>query len=385
MDRKILFVNSKYGFFGGVERYVYDTAGLLKRNGWKCYGVFEEATDNTEGFGEPFESVRVGDISAAALGEIKGHNVNVAFVHKVSDPALFEGLYKYFKVATFIHDHDYYCIRRHKYFPITRKNCPLPYNLLVCGACSGLIRREESSPIKVSPVKIRDYIKLLAAVKLSDMCFVMSEFMRHNLVMNGFDQLKTAKLYPVKYPVEQVTDVPQSNNLLYVGQIIRGKGVDLLLEAMTKVKSDCRLRIIGKGNDEGYVRSLISRYGLESRVEMLGWCGDVGRHYEQSNVVVVPSRWQEPFGMIGVEAYSYGRPVVGFDVGGISEWLKDIKTGFLVPPRDTDKMAQRIDAFLEDTRIQNEYGQNGYKMVKKYYGQEVFLEKFSSMIGKLDV
>ena len=385
MDRKILFVNSKYGFFGGVERYIYDTASLLKRGGWKCYGVFEGATDNTEGFGEPFESVSIGDTDAVKLGEIKGHNVNVAFVHKVSDPVLFEGLYKYFKVVTFIHDHDYYCIRRHKYFPVTRKNCSLAYNPIICGICSGLIRKDGNSPIKISPVHIKDYVKIFEMVKRSDMCFVMSEFMRQNLVMNGFNQINTAKLYPVKYPAAQIVEAPKSKNLLYVGQIIRGKGVDLLIDAMTKVKSDCRLRIIGKGNDDGYVRSLINRRGLAGRVEMVGWCGDVGRYYEQSNVVVVPSRWQEPFGMIGVEAFSYGRPVVGFNVGGIGEWLKDMNNGFLVPEKDTARMAERIDLLLEDTYIQREYGQNGYRMVKNRYNEEMFLEKFSSIIGRLDV
>lgn len=383
--RKLLFVNSKYGFYGGVERYIYDTAGVLKRRGWECRGVFEDATDKTEGFDAPFESVCVGDITADKLAEIRGHGVKIAFVHKLSSPKLFEMLSRYFRIVTFVHDHDYYCLRRHKYFPITRKNCSLAYNPIVCPLCSGLVRKDPSRRLKLSAVNIRDYAKLLNYVRQSDICIVMSEFIRRNLVANGFDQMKTAKLYPVKYPADEMADAPQGNNLLYVGQIIRGKGVDLLVEAAAMLKSDWRLKIIGKGNDEDYVRAVIKAKGLGGRIEMIGWCDDVGRHYRQSNIVVVPSRWQEPFGMIGVEAFSYGRPVVGFDVGGISEWLRDGVNGLLAPSRDTAMLAKKTDELLADRTAQRNMGLSGYKMVKSLYSEDVFIEKFSSILGRLNV
>lgn len=382
MNKKILFVNSKFGFFGGVERYIFDTATVLRANGWQCYGFFESRTDRIEGFDEPFESFDVGGDYDGYLETIKNSGVDVAFMHKISEPNLLKNLNERFKTVVFVHDHDYYCLRRHKYFPLSRKNCSFAYNPVLCGLCSGLIKKDNDSPIKVSSIDIGSYRNIFKELKKSDGYIVMSEFMKHNLVINGFEQSKISKLYPVKEP-HSIASSPDSEEILYIGQIIRGKGVDLLVEAMRKVKSSCRLRIVGTGNDVGYIKSLIDSYGLGGRVKMLGWCGDVESCYRDSDIVVVPSRWQEPFGMIGVEAFSYGRPVVGFDVGGIGEWLKDEDNGFLVKSGDVNSLAQKIEQLLDDSKLRQRMGRNGYDMVKKEYGKDMFMDRFNSIMSAL--
>lgn len=383
MNKKILFINSKFVFFGGVERYVFDIAGLLNRYGWDCFGFFEQSSDQKDGFGEPFKDVRFGFDGYGYLDELAKSGVKIAFVHKISSPELFRELKKRFKVITFIHDHDYYCIRRHKYFPITRKNCSLPYNLVWCSACSALVKREPSSPFKIKFVNIKQFASLLNCVKQSDICLVMSDFMRDNLVKNGFSSEKIQKIYSVIKPAASSWN--SGNGLLYVGQLIRGKGVDLLIDAFCRLKSDVSLKIIGKGNDEGYIRSLIQSRGLEQKVQMVGWCSEPAQHYQESSIVVVPSRWQEPFGLIGVEAFAHCKPVVGFDVGGIGEWLKDGENGFLLPQRDTQAMAGRIDELLADEGKMRLFGENGLQMVQNLYTETKFIEKFTAITERLDV
>ena len=175
-ENKILFVNSLFGFFGGVERYIFNVARLLNENGWDCFGFFEGSSDKSQGFEEPFKTMSIR--SSAQNGET-GKNaasdyeyldrcaqlgVKVAFVHKIGSAALFEELQKRFKVITFIHDHDYYCIRRHKYFPITRKNCSLCYNLIRCGLCSGLVRKDANSPLKLKFIELNKFLRLFNAL-----------------------------------------------------------------------------------------------------------------------------------------------------------------------------------------------------------------------------
>ncbi|MBN2830473.1 MAG: hypothetical protein JXR56_09160, partial [Candidatus Cloacimonetes bacterium] len=129
-DKKILFVNTNCGFVGGVERYLFIVADLLKRDGWKVYGFFEKKSGNQEGFEKPFEKVYLNEKRKRndILTILRDTGCKLAFIHKVTDSDLLQILRKNFKTISFIHDHDYYCLRKHKYFIYKRKNCRLPFN-----------------------------------------------------------------------------------------------------------------------------------------------------------------------------------------------------------------------------------------------------------------
>jgi glycosyltransferase involved in cell wall biosynthesis len=82
-------------------------------------------------------------------------------------------------------------------------------------------------------------------------------------------------------------------------------------------------------------------------VTMLGQLNsrEVNAAIDASSLVAVPSLWPEPFGLMGIEAQARGRPVVAYDVGGISEWMGD--AGILVPRGDTGALARSISTVLE--------------------------------------
>ena len=76
-------------------------------------------------------------------------------------------------------------------------------------------------------------------------------------------------------------------------------------------------------------------------IEILGWIGREGMSavYRRARVLVLPSRWQEPFGITGIEAFSFGVPVAAWESGGVSEWHPGIG---LVPWGDVDALARAI-------------------------------------------
>ena len=116
--------------------------------------------------------------------------------------------------------------------------------------------------------------KLLNVSRRCDRFVVLSEHMKNNLVLNKYPLDKIIKVYPViKLKSDDVPRKDSSSEILFIGQIIRGKGVDLLLKALTYLKSDFKLNIVGKGNDEGFINSLISEYNLQDKVNM-GWFYD---------------------------------------------------------------------------------------------------------------
>lgn len=379
---KILFVNTKRGFFGGVERYVHDTALMLREAGHTTLGLFESSPGQIGSFNQAFnESLVLDEGNEVEICEqLKSEGVKLAWIHKITNQSLLKSLLSNFQTMCTVHDHDYYCIRKHKYFPVVRSNCHLALSSVYCPICSGLVEKHSDGRLGYWPIDADRRIATLDLVKQCDKLLVMSEFMRGNLILNKFDESKIFKVYPV---MPEVDAGPSPQNevpaVLYVGQVIRGKGVDLLIKSMSRIRIDFRLKIVGKGNDEGYVRKLIKRHRLGDKIEIVGWSDDVGRYYRQCDVVVVPSRWQEPFGLVGVEAMAHGKPVVGFNVGGIGEWLEDGVNGYLVPARDTKLFGARVAQLLENRRVCAELGANGADIVKEKFGKDAFWTQLNEL------
>lgn len=383
---RILFVNTNHGFVGGVERYLHRTAQLLVAMGWTVYGLFEKDAGYSEEFDQPFHSIYY-DTPARRreiLSLLRDVGVEVVFVHKIEDPDLMQQLNRGFKTISMVHDHDYYCLRKHKYFPYKRKNCYLPFNPVYCSICCGLVVRNRGAKVPFSFVPLSKKRALLEQMKKVKLSLVLSEYMRDNLLLNGWEETKIEKLYPIqvaKIPPERVSHYPA--HLLYVGQLIRGKGVDLLLRAVKWVKEPFILQIVGTGNDEEFLQKLSKRYKLQDKVEFIGWTSNVEQYYKEADILIVPSRWQEPFGLIGLEAFAYRVPAIGFDIGGISEWLQDGVNGYLVPPEDIKMMAEKIDYLIQHKELRESMGQNGYEYVKKNFTEVRYWTSFRTYIAQL--
>jgi len=123
--------------------------------------------------------------------------------------------------------------------------------------------------------------------------------------------------------------------ILYVGRIDDPrKNLSLLLRAVERVinhyKIEADLLLVGKG-DPTLVLRLVKRLGIEGKLHLTGYVSDACliAFYSLCDVFVLPSL-QEGFGLTLLEAMSYGRPVIATRVGGIVEFLKQGKTGYLV-------------------------------------------------------
>ncbi|MGH7968376.1 MAG: glycosyltransferase, partial [Limisphaerales bacterium] len=90
------------------------------------------------------------------------------------------------------------------------------------------------------------------------------------------------------------------------------------------------------------------------------------RFYLEASVFVMSSLWPEPFGMAGPEAMHYGLPVVAFDAGGISEWLKDGENGFLVPWNNLGQFARRLELLLENKELARRLGKEARLSVQRF-------------------
>jgi glycosyltransferase involved in cell wall biosynthesis len=380
---KILMINTFCGFKGGIEKYVYDVSKLLKNSGYNVYGLFESFLPGANEYCSMFKEVFLYDNNNIdrIINVIRKAGIRIVFIHKTTDIYLINKLNENFRTISIIHDHDYYCIRKHKYFPFSRKNCYQNFQPFRCSFCSGLIEKSPKSVLGLKAVNPLQQRNLLCQIKNCDRFIVLSDYMKENLIINGFDDRRIIKLYPL---VEPQGSPPYRKNtgtvrLLFSGQIIRGKGLDLMIKALQLVKNNFYLDIAGRGNDEKHIRKLILEAGLVTKIKMHGFCIDMGRFYSQADIILTSSRWQEPFGLVGVEAFSYAKPVIAFDVGGISEWLKDDFNGFLIKQHDVKSFAAKIDLLINDREKARSFGNNGFNLICRQYSKQHFLERFSKL------
>jgi glycosyltransferase involved in cell wall biosynthesis len=102
-------------------------------------------------------------------------------------------------------------------------------------------------------------------------------------------------------------------------------------------------------------------------------------YYEKCLLAVVPSVWDEPFGIVGLEAMYCQKPVIAFKVGGIPDWLKDEINGFLVNRKDVRALADKISYLFHHREITRQMGKAGRKIYQDQF------EKVNHLSHLLDV
>lgn len=145
--------------------------------------------------------------------------------------------------------------------------------------------------------------------------------------------------------------------ILFVGHLIRSKGLDVLLRAFRHVQQPfptARLLLVGRGDEEGTLRSLSRRLGVSSRVT---WAGAVPHeelpaYFALAETFVLPS-WSEGFSHVLMEAAACGVPAVASDIPGNRDLVVDGKTGFLFPPGHASALADRVTRLLRDATLRD--------------------------------
>lgn len=366
---RILFVNQHGGYFGGVEQHIAHIAPALTRRGHTCdlaCGPSAGATAEAE-FQSLFSQViERPELAASAERHTdwlttlcRTRTYDAVYMHKL--PWLPEHPGGRTRMVRMVHDHDLTCPRRHKYFAHNGQICEHAAGWR-CYLDGAFLARDRDAQLGVRFAPIAPKLEELARHRDLDALLVGSRWMAEQLSVNGVPAARVEIVPPaVPEPHDVAMMVPLAPTLLYAGQLVRGKGVDLLLAALAQVRGPWLLQVVGTGAQEAELRALTATMGLTDRVTFAGWRSpdEIVRAYRQARLVVVPSRWPEPFGMVGLEAMHHGRGVVAFATGGIPDWLDHGHTGLLVAPQDIRGLATAIERGLYERGLAEQFGRAG--------------------------
>jgi len=166
-----------------------------------------------------------------------------------------------------------------------------------------------------------------------------------------------------------------SDIILYVGRIAKGKGVDKLIKILNlAIKKNKNIKLVIIGGDAGYlpiVKNLIQQYNLSKYVTIVGYISkqNLSEYYSMADLIVYPSR-QEIFGLVLCEAMACGKAVIGSDIMGPSEIILNGKTGYTSNFKNLNKVSEMIVDLFDNRKLLTQMGKNGPERVKESYTWE---------------
>lgn len=166
----------------------------------------------------------------------------------------------------------------------------------------------------------------------------------------------------------------------FVGRLFDDhKRVSDLIQAVNLLKShEFRLLIVGDGPDMANLTQLTKDLDLESQVVFMGYESDPIQFYPMMDLLVIPSA-REGFGLVAVEAMLFGLPVIASEVGGLKDVVVDGETGFLVPPRSPESIAEKIQILIDQSELRKQMGEKGRQRALQHFTAERYCRDIENL------
>ncbi len=254
---------------------------------------------------------------------------------------------------------------------------PLRWRL---GAPFGNFITRHSDAIVVPGTKQKEYYPSLIP---PERIFIMPY--ARSLTLNEEDYERKEKLH-------QQLDIGNKKVVLYVGRLVKQKGVEFLIKAFQKLakeRNDVILIIIGEGEQRVELEQLSKNLGIESSVYFAGFVENVNLppYYLLCDVCVVPSTTYgqaDVWASIVNEAMSAGKPVIATDaVGAAFDMVKDGINGFMVPERDSDALYSAMKKVLSNPELARKMGEESKRIVEEGFKNEHMVEGFMKAVESI--
>lgn len=198
-----------------------------------------------------------------------------------------------------------------------------------------------------------------------------------HLLMGGAD--------PTSY-TEQICNDSGGKTILYVGRLVKSKGVYDLLDAFSIVSQsipEAKLIFVGDGPEKANLRKRAEELAISQSVELTGrlYGGELNAEYEKCNVFVLPSKYVkedpavEGLGLVLIEASMHGKPLIGSRIGGIPEIIRDGENGILVQESNPKELSKAIATLLSDRDLNTKMGRNSIEIAKREFTWDAATEK----------
>ncbi len=388
---KIIIVDSLFTSFGGGQKIAYATYRILRENGhevfyWAMikepyfisgYECSKYFTPYYSGIKDYLKNPIKYYINYRAVNDLQKF-VNIIkpdVIHFHSfwglSSAIFNVKTNAYKILTM---HDARCCPATTFMYKNSCFCKKQYckngNFLPCiinkcveNSLEASIRRAVVASIDVKNFKNVDYF-ITPSNALKD--YVI----KSNVGINS----SNVTTIPNFLPDNTFNTIPNYRNrgyFLYLGRLSPEKGVQYLLEALKDLPKDIKLHIVGTGSEEESLKNYANEHNLDN-VEFLGFKTgeELKEEYQRCIAVIVPSNWFEIFGLVNIEAFINGKPVIASNIGGIPEIVEHNVSGLLFEPGNVEQLKECILKYRNNPQLVVEHGKNGYQKAITQYTED---------------
>ncbi|HYF20670.1 MAG TPA: glycosyltransferase family 4 protein [Ramlibacter sp.] len=336
--------------------------------------------------------------AVAAAHCLRQWHPDVVHVHLCSDPILLEALRLLKRpLLRSFHDYTSLCMRRgRRRWPGDRCQRALGLGCVLQGCVLGPPQAGSAWPSWQSlPAKMAER----QGYQSYDCSVVGSHYMRKALLTNGFapDRVHLVPYFSRFGAPEHghaqlapkpggVPGIERPMQFLFAGQAVAGKGLRVLVRALAALPQDrnWQLTVVSDGPELAPAKALAQRLGIDGRILFAGWLpqSELDGVYRQADLLVLPSVWDDPGPLVGIEALSVGTPVLGFPVGGIPDYTVDGHTGLLVPEVSVKALTATLLVALEKGELLAGMGEAGRAWVGARHGRAQHIELLRRLYGQ---
>lgn len=407
---KILLINKYHYIKGGSETYYFGLKKMLEDNG---HSVVVFSMKDEKNYPSEFEEYFVDNIDyedtrwkrkisnamkliysnqayqrlCRLIDQTKPDIAHVNLIYHQISPSIFHALKKNnIPIVYTAHDYKIIC-PNYKCFNV-KGLCTRCYD----GKFHNCLRYKchKDSFSKSLLVTVEAYVhKILKSYNLAEKIICPSRFMYDQLIRGGVKKDKlvvlpnfiTEELY-LQTPGKMKID--QDISILFYGRLSKEKGIELLIEAKKQLSAEVRLKIIGTGPEEERLKQKVKDESI-ANIEFLGFMQgeDLYREIRSSICTVIPSIWNEVFGLTIVESYCFGVPVIGSSIGGIKEIIKDDVTGNLFKCGNINDLAKKINGLLNKNSKEYQLMSDNCLAEKNNYDPKLYYQGIIEIYGQL--
>jgi glycogen(starch) synthase len=176
--------------------------------------------------------------------------------------------------------------------------------------------------------------------------------------------------------------------ILCLGRLVREKGFDIALAAFARIRGrfpELRLIVAGDGPEKARLEQQAAELSIADVVRFTGWIAPeaVADLMNSSAMLVVPSRWQEPFGLIAIEAAFLAKPIVAARVGGLPEIIEHEQSGLLIDPENSSALADAIVYLVTHPDAARRLGEAARSRAQRLFAWERYVDAHDALYRKL--
>jgi len=199
------------------------------------------------------------------------------------------------------------------------------------------------------------------------------------VIHNGVDQSLFKDL-------NENNSVSEKIRIIYIGRVIRSKGLFILLDALERLSNkNWEFNIVGSGDALDLLKDKVLKKKMGESIKFIGQLDhkDVLKELKKSDIFVLPSLRLEGFPMTIVEAMFAGLPTVASDIGGNSDAVIDGETGYLTDPGNVAELAAKLGDLVGDSDKRKLFGVNARNKANKEFTIEKMLSKYEQVIKEV--